>query len=129
MVEGVFIYEAKAFGFEFLWHTRTGESISTTQVHRPPPTVKTSSCFKGVPHNHLEQEEARVFDTKDVMPQYVEHMGEVLPKKLRKKSKCTKVRGRGWLLIFGEGINMAQIVGTTKTVLVGRVRKYNYTKV
>jgi len=46
--------------------------------------------------------------------------------KVGKQSKLSKIRERGWTLVFGEGIGMDKAALTKITVLVGHVRGRNY---
>lgn len=46
---------------------------------------------------------------------------------MRKKSKSTKVRERGRLLVRGEGIKLDEVMGMADHFLVGRVCGRNYT--
>lgn len=88
------------------------------------PTAKTSSCFDEITWQDLGPKYNRSSDWGDNLQAGAEQLSIAQAHRSggHKKTKCSKVHERGRLLVFGEGIKMAQVALIESTMLVGRVR-------
>lgn len=87
-----------------------------------------SGFFDGITRRESEVEETRASDSNENQqgdePQKSATQGSSA--KVSKKSKLSKTRSRGHLLVFREGIGMEKVALTESMVLVGKVHGRNY---
>lgn len=106
--------------------TLDGFSLPVTVVASHP-----SGFFDSISRQDLGPEDNRASDL-DENPQ-AEGTQQPLNRQTRtsgeKRSKLSKIRERGRLLVFGVGISMDQATLTKSRVLVRKVRGWNYTPV